>query len=128
MDDADRPPSLIWLFFGWSGRVSRLPYALAWGFWLMLASAFLVPLVTTPQTEPVFLVWTMLFFTVGAVATLSSVMLTIKRLHDMALPAPLALCLFVPAISLFALIAFLVWPGTPGPNAHGAVTDAPKEQ
>ena len=51
----------------------------------------------------------------------------VKRLHDMALPAPLVLCLFVPAISLFALIAFMVWPGTQGPNVHGPVPDRPKD-
>ncbi|NVP54670.1 DUF805 domain-containing protein [Mycoplana rhizolycopersici] len=127
MDNSDQPPSLRWLFFGWSGRVSRLPYALAWGFWMTLAAAFLTRMVMTPQDEPAFAIWTLLFFAVGVVSTLSSVMLTIKRLHDMALPAPLVLCLFVPAISIFALIAFLVWPGTPGPNPHGRVTDRPKE-
>jgi uncharacterized membrane protein YhaH (DUF805 family) len=127
MDNSDQPPSLRWLFFGWSGRVSRLPYALVWGFWMTLAAAFLTRMVMTPQDEPAFAIWTLLFFAVGVVSTLSSVMLTIKRLHDMALPAPLVLCLFVPAISIFALIAFLVWPGTPGPNPHGRVTDRPKE-
>ncbi|SOC41349.1 uncharacterized membrane protein YhaH [Rhizobium subbaraonis] len=127
MGSSDQPPSLRWLFFGWSGRVSRLPYALAWAFWMTLAAAFLTRMVMTPQDQPAFVVWTLLFFAVGVVSTLSSVMLTIKRLHDMALPAPLVLCLFVPAISIFALIAFLVWPGTPGPNLHGAVADRPKE-
>ncbi|PTM97439.1 DUF805 domain-containing protein [Mycoplana dimorpha] len=126
MADADRPPSLTWLFFGWSGRLSRLPFALAWGFWMALSAAFLTRMVMTPHEEPAFATWTLLFFAVGVVSTVSSVMLTIKRLHDMALPAPLVLCLFVPAISIFALIAFLVWPGTPGANAHGAVTDRPK--
>ncbi|MFD1329293.1 DUF805 domain-containing protein [Mycoplana ramosa] len=119
-------PGLIWLFFGWSGRLSRLPYALAWGFWMALAAAFLTRMVMTPHDEPAFVTWTLLFFAVGVVSTVSSVMLTIKRLHDMALPAPLVLCLFVPAISIFALIAFMVWPGTPGPNAHGLVPDRPK--
>ncbi len=126
-DDADRPPSLSWFFFGWSGRVSRMPFALGWGFWLMLVSAFLTRLVMTPQEEPMFAVWTTLFLAVGVVSFISTVMLSVKRLHDMALPSPLVLCLFVPAVSLFALFAFLVWPGTPGANAHGAVTNRPKE-
>jgi uncharacterized membrane protein YhaH (DUF805 family) len=127
MADADQPPSLTWLFFGWSGRLSRLPFALAWGFWMMLSAAFLTRMVMTPQEEPAFATWTFLFFAVGVVSTVSSVMLTIKRLHDMALPTPLVLCLFVPAISIFALIAFVAWPGTPGPNPHGPVTNRPKE-
>lgn len=127
MANPDQPPSLTWLFFGWSGRLSRLPYALAWGFWMTLAAAFLTRMVMTPHEEPAFVAWTLAFFAVGVVSTISSVMLTIKRLHDMALPAPLVLCLFVPAISLFALVAFMIWPGTPGPNAHGLLPDRPKD-
>ena len=50
----EQRPSLTWLFFGWSGRLSRAPFALAWGFWVMLLSAafariVIVPMVNTPQ-------------------------------------------------------------------------------
>jgi uncharacterized membrane protein YhaH (DUF805 family) len=40
---------------------------------------------------------------------------------------PLIICLFIPAISIFALIAFLVWPGTNGPNDYGHVTNRSKD-
>ncbi|MCF3639169.1 DUF805 domain-containing protein [Rhizobium sp. TRM95111] len=123
----DRTPNLTWLFFGWSGRVGRSLYALAWLFWLMLVSAFLTQLVATPEGAPGFVWWSLGFFATAALSTVSSVMLTVKRLHDMNLPAALVLCLFVPAVSFFALLAFLVWPGSVGPNDHGAFTNRPKD-
>ena len=67
------------------------------------------------------------FVGVGLVSTVSSILLTIKRLHDMNLPVPLIICLFIPAISIFALIAFLVWPGTDGANGYGRVPNRPKD-
>lgn len=120
-------PSLTWLFFGWSGRLSRAPFALGWAFWLMLLSAALTQIVMVPKEDPSFLFWSFIFVGVGIASTISSILLTIKRLHDMNLPVPLIICLFIPAISFFALIAFLVWPGTNGANAYGRVPNRPKD-
>lgn len=120
-------PSLTWLFFGWSGRLSRAPFALGWAFWLMLLSAALTQIVMVPKEDPSFLFWSFVFVGVGIASTVSSVLLTIKRLHDMNLPVPLIICLFIPAISFFALIAFLVWPGTNGANAYGRLPNRPKD-
>lgn len=119
--------SLTWLFFGWSGRLSRAPFALGWAFWLMLLSAALTQIVIVPKEDPSFLFWSFVFVGVGIASTVSSVLLTIKRLHDMNLPVPLIICLFIPAISFFALIAFLVWPGTNGANDYGRVPNRPKD-
>ena len=44
----EQRPSLAWLFFGWSGRVSRVPFALGWAFWLMLLSAALARIIIVP--------------------------------------------------------------------------------
>ena len=123
----EQGPSLTWLFFGWSGRLSRAPFALGWAFWLMLLSAALTQIVMVPKEDPTFLFWSFVFVGVGLASTVSSILLTIKRLHDMNLPVPLIICLFIPAISIFALIAFLVWPGTNGPNDYGHVTNRPKD-
>ena len=120
-------PSLTWLFFGWSGRLSRAPFALGWAFWLMLLSAALTQIIVVPKEDPSFLFWSFVFVGVGIASTVSSILLTIKRLHDMNLPVPLIICLFIPAISFFALIAFLVWPGTNGPNEYGRVPNRPKD-
>ena len=123
----EQGPSLTWLFFGWSGRLSRAPFALGWAFWLMLLSAALTQIVMVPKEDPSFLFWSFVFVGVGIASTVSSILLTIKRLHDMNLPVPLIICLFIPAISFFALIAFLVWPGTNGANDYGSVPNRPKD-
>ena len=123
----EQRPSLTWLFFGWSGRLSRAPFALGWAFWLMLLSAALTQIVMVPKEDPSFLFWSFVFVGVGIASTVSSILLTIKRLHDMNLPVPLIICLFIPAISFFALIAFLVWPGTNGANDYGRVPNRPKD-
>ncbi|MFC6446251.1 DUF805 domain-containing protein [Shinella zoogloeoides] len=120
-------PNLTWLFFGWSGRLSRAPFALGWAFWLMLLSAALARIMIVPKEDPAFLFWGFVFFGVALVSTVSTIMMTIKRLHDMNLPLALIICLFIPAISFFALIAFMVWPGTPGPNDYGRLPDRPKD-
>ncbi len=80
-------------------------------------------IVMVPEEDPSFVAWAFLFFAIGIVATVSSIMLTIKRLHDMNVPATLIICLFIPAISFIALFAFMVWPGTPGPNDYGSLPD-----
>lgn len=123
----EQGPSLTWLFFGWSGRLSRAPFALGWAFWLMLLSAALTQIVMVPKEDPSFLFWSFVFVGVGIASTVSSILLTIKRLHDMNLPVALIVCLFIPAISFFALIAFLVWPGTNGANDYGRVPNRPKD-
>lgn len=123
----EQRPGPTWLFFGWSGRLSRVPFALGWAFWLMLLSAALARIIIVPQEDPSFLPWSFVFFGVAIVATVSSVMLTIKRLHDMNLPVPLIICLFIPAISFFALLVFMVWPGTNGANEYGRLPDRPKD-
>lgn len=118
-------PTLAWLFFGRSGRLGRAPFALGWAFWLMMLSAALTRIVVVPEEDPAFLFWSFVFVGTGLVSTVSSVMLTIKRLHDMNLPAALVICLFVPVLSFLALVAFMTWPGTPGPNGHGRLPDRP---
>ena len=120
-------PSLAWLFFGWSGRLSRVPFALGWAFWLMLLSAALTQIIVVPKEDPSFLFWSFVFVGIGIVSTVSSILLTIKRLHDMNLPLALIICLFIPAISFFALFVYMVWPGTAGPNEYGRLPDRPKD-
>ena len=128
MAAAEEPrPGLAWFFFGWSGRIGRAPYALGWLFWLMLLSAALARIMVVPKEDPAFVFWAFVFFGMAILSTVSSVLLTVKRLHDMNLPVPLIICLFIPAISFLALFAFLVWPGTDGPNDFGAGPNRPKD-
>ena len=119
----ERGPDIAWLFFGWSGRLSRAPFALGWAFWLMLLSAAFTRIMIVPKEDPSFLLWAFVFIGTGLVSTVSCLMLSIKRLHDMNLPTLLVACLFFPVVSILALLALLFWPGTDGPNDHGRLAD-----
>ncbi|MXN50456.1 DUF805 domain-containing protein [Shinella sp. AETb1-6] len=123
----EQRPRLAWLFFGWSGRLSRAPHALGWAFWLTVLSASFTRVLAVPEDHPSFVPWVLIFLALAVVSTISSLMLSVKRVHDMNLPAPLILCLFVPALSFFALFVFLVWPGTQGPNDYGRLPDRPMD-
>ncbi|MCP8896390.1 DUF805 domain-containing protein [Shinella daejeonensis] len=119
-------PGFGWFFFGWSGRIGRAPYALGWLFWLMLLSAALSRLAMLPQDHPSLLFWSTVFLAGAIVSTVSSLMLTVKRLHDLSLPAALVICLFIPVISIIALLAFMLLPGATGPNDYGPRANRPR--
>ncbi|MDO9417774.1 DUF805 domain-containing protein [Pararhizobium sp.] len=123
-----REPTMAWLFFSPSGRLGRKPYALAWLFWLLLVSLPIVVIVRYEDNQAVAGLAVLFFFAVGIASTVSSVMLTIKRLHDMGVPGPITICLFIPAICFIALIAFCVWPSQTEPNEYGRLTNWPKDR
>jgi uncharacterized membrane protein YhaH (DUF805 family) len=57
----------------------------------------------------------------GAVTLYINLAVSVKRLHDFAYRGFLAIVIVIPLVNLI----FAVWPGTPGPNAFGAVADRP---
>lgn len=124
---ATREPTMGWLFFSPSGRLSRKPFALGWLFWIMLMSIPVVQMVHYEGNQTAAGLFFILFAGIAIAATISSVMLTIKRLHDMGVPAALCICLFIPAISFIALIAFCLWPGKNGPNEFGSLPNRPRD-
>lgn len=122
-----REPTMGWLFFSPSGRLSRKPFALGWLFWVMLMSVPVVQMVHYEDSPAAAGLLFIVFAAIAIPATISSVMLTIKRLHDMGVPAVLSICLFIPAISFIALIAFCLWPGKDGPNEYGRLPNWPRD-
>jgi uncharacterized membrane protein YhaH (DUF805 family) len=53
----------------------------------------------------------------ASIGAASIVMLTVKRLHDIGYPGPLAICLFI--LSPVVFITLCLWPGKPGANEYG---------
>lgn len=116
----------IWLFFGFSGRVSRAVYFLA-GLLLAVIQAFLLYRALMAQDAGLDAAGWETAFRIAFLASLwSSVALGVKRLHDFDKPGIIAAALFVPAVSIAAFVVLCLFPGTPGPNRHGALTNAPK--
>ncbi len=125
MPAARRVPDLWWLFLSPSGRVGRQIFILGWLFWLMVTS-FATAMLVLNQNDPLWLdIWGTVFVAVAVSSIVASVMMTIKRLHDVGLPGMLSICLFIPAFSIVMLIALFFWPSNEGPNAYGGQSDWP---
>ena len=116
---------LLWLFFRFSGRVSRAAYFLA-GLLLAIIQAFLLyrfTLVAEGTSESQ--TWATAFWVVMLVSLWANVALSVKRLHDIGKPGIIAAALFIPVISIIAFIALCLIPGNPGPNQYGRHPNAP---
>lgn len=114
---------LIWLFFSFSGRVSRAAYLLGGLFLLILQFFVLYRFMQHEEGSAGSETWAFVFFVVVVAALISNIALAAKRLHDFGKPAPFALLFVVAGIVMFAVLCFI--PGDPGPNRYGERTNAP---
>lgn len=113
----------IWLFFGFSGRVSRAAYIPA-GLLLYVARFYPVyRIMAADGVESVESFWAGMFLLVIAGTLISHLALAVKRLHDMGRPGWFAAVFLVGdfLVYLFLCIA----PGQAGPNRYGARPDTP---
>ena len=116
---------IVWLFFGISGRVSRLAYFLA-GLFLAVVQAFLLYRFTlVPEDSTAGQFWAFMFWVAVVLSIWSNVALGIKRLHDMDKPGLFAVALFIPVVSILAFVILCLFPGTDGPNQYGQDTNRP---
>ncbi|MCT8999824.1 DUF805 domain-containing protein [Chelativorans intermedius] len=117
---------LRWLFFGFSGRLSRMAYFLA-GLLLAVFQAFaLYRFTLAPQESGASQIWAVLFWAIFFLSVWSNVALGVKRLHDFGKPGVFAVLLFIPVVSILAFLVFCFYPGDKGPNAYGQRTNAPR--
>ena len=120
-------PSRTWFFFSPSGRLSRGPYARGVLFWFSLQFAAIGQMFAGDRlnADGLLILGFLALIVVGLASVVSMVMLTIKRVHDLGHPGLLAFLLFVPVISFFALLFFLLFPSGP-PNDHGTFPNRPR--
>ncbi|MCV0394768.1 MAG: DUF805 domain-containing protein [Rhizobiaceae bacterium] len=115
---------LLWLFFGFSGRVNRAAYALA-GLFLLLVQFFLVyRIAMTPEASTANTFWGGIFLIAAGVALVSNIALAVKRLHDFGKPGLIAILFVVAGVIMYLVLCFI--PGDPGPNKYGQRTNAPR--
>ncbi len=118
---------ISWLFFGFSGRVSRAAFFLA-GLLLAIMQAFtLYRFTLEPEGSGASGLWAISFWALFFVSVYSSVALGVKRLHDFGKPGIFAVTLFIPMVSILAFIILCVYPGDTGANIYGRRTNAPKD-
>ena len=116
---------ILWLFFGFSGRISRAAYFLA-GLMMMVVVVFIAYRIMLAQENTGSGgVWETLF-SIALIASLwAQAALGAKRFHDFGKPGVLAALLFVPLFNFITFVALCFIPGTPGPNQYGTMTNAP---
>ncbi len=116
---------LIWLFFGFSGRISRAAYFLA-GMLMLVTVVFLVYRMAQAQeagTSGAF--WETLLSGVFIASLWAQAALGAKRMHDLDKPGPFAAMLFVPLLNVIVFAALCLIPGNAGANRYGRYTNAP---
>ena len=112
-------PTLTWLFFGFSGRIGRRSFALSvlFQFVLMFLAVYWA---VQAKDDPIRLTISGFAFIGVMFFTLWSILaLTIKRLHDLNLPAALSITVFIPAVTWLALAFLMLKPGHNDANEHG---------
>lgn len=115
--------TFFWLFFGLSGRISRITH-----FWagLLLYLARLYPvykIITSSGNEAAQTSWGGVFLMVLGAAIVCHISLAVKRLHDLNASGWFAF-LFLIGDFLFWIVLSLI-PGHAGPNRYGSRPDAP---
>ena len=118
-------PSFVWLFFGFSGRVSRAAYFMA-GLLMMIVVVFIAYRMMLAQERGMSgSVWEMALTIVLFASLWAQAALGAKRMHDLGKPGVFAALLFVPFLNFITFVALCLIPGSPGPNQYGKVTNAP---
>ncbi|MBR0557161.1 DUF805 domain-containing protein [Ciceribacter sp. L1K23] len=121
-----RQASIGWLFFSPSGRAGRQVFILGWLFWMMVNSYTLTKATLSQDEDGTMPVWGFVFIVSVVLSVASAIMMTIKRLHDVGLPAPVSVLMVVPILSFVFLFALCLWPSSPGSNRFGPKTDWPQ--
>lgn len=114
-----------WLFFSRSGRAGRQVFVLGVLFWMAVNSFAFSKLALDHEDDEMLPLLALVVFATLCLSVFSTVMLTIKRLHDIGLSGMFACLIFVPVISFVMLIALCLWPSTPEANGFGSATDWP---
>jgi len=114
----------IWLFFSFSGRVSRWVYFLAS---LLVGLAQVFPyyrLLLVPEGSEAAATWSAIFLLVLAGSLWPHVALSVKRLHDFNREGFFAIALFIPVLSIITFFVLCLYPGDRQANRFGSVTNS----
>lgn len=112
----------MWVFFRFDGRVGRQVYWLSM-FFLSACVGATGPFTIDPSTGAVALSFGPIQSIVYTVATICSITVTIKRLHDLGMTGFFALALLVFPLSVILSLWAGIRKGDQGPNKFGEAAD-----
>lgn len=113
-----------WVFFGFSGRISRQVYWLAFFFIVAILGFALRPAIDT-ETGALSLHAGGLGLAAMLAAVIANLAIGVKRLHDFNAPGYFAIALFIPGLSVIATLFIGLMPGNQTPNRFGQAPDIP---
>ena len=115
----DQTPTLLWLFFGFRGRIARKSYALSIVFLLILQSAITYQGAQYRFTDFEWNVIVMLLLVVTTAFFWSILALAAKRFHDLDFSGWFAMIILVPTLNWIVLLALIFIPSKQVTNKHG---------
>ena len=113
--------TLLWLFFGFSGRIDRQAFALA-GILLYLVRLYPVYRMIAAGDQATVDYWAQIFVVLFGILMISHLAITAKRLHDFGRSGWYAILFLIGDIIVFLLLC--IPQGTPGPNRYGQRTNS----
>jgi uncharacterized membrane protein YhaH (DUF805 family) len=114
--------TLLWLFFGFSGRIDRQAFALA-GILLYLVRLYPVYRMIVAGDEATVNTWAQILVVLFGILMVSHLAITAKRLHDLGRSGWYGILFLVGDIIVFVLLCLPK--GMPGPNRYGQHTNSP---
>jgi uncharacterized membrane protein YhaH (DUF805 family) len=117
-----RGATMGWLFLSAGGRIDRTLFVLGWLFLTALNGFFLAVLFSLDEESSAMAFWSILSLAAGLFTVVASVMLTIKRLHDINAAGAFAVLIFVPMLSILVLAILALLPGR-APDGNGDLSD-----
>lgn len=115
-----RVATVIWVLFGFDGRISRQTFWLSFALMTALSAVAMTPYRLSgglPEEPDLYLVGLV------GVALWSEVALAVKRLHDRGLSGLFALLLALPFVNFAAFVFLGLVPGEPRANRYGPGPD-----
>lgn len=119
MPDQKQKPSVAWVLFGLKGRIARQSFILGQLFMISLFAIVIARIVAVEGQEGSTVFWGLAFLALGVVSVISTIAMTVKRLHDLGYPGILAVCILIPTVNFIMLILLMVLPSSPESNAYG---------
>ena len=119
MAEHSSKPGLLWLFFGFNGRIARQSFALAVLFQLSMLTLVLYQTVQAGKDEARLVASGLALMALIVFLLWSVLALAVKRLHDLNMPLTMIAILFLPVLNWLGFFYLMLTPGYPEANDHG---------
>ncbi len=119
MADHQQKPTVTWVLFGLHGRIARQSFILGQLFMLSLFAFVIARIVAVEGRDGSTVFWGLVLLALGVASLVSTIAMTVKRLHDLGFPGILAVCMLIPTVNFIMLIILMIMPSSPQTNTYG---------